>query len=347
MNINDKKHTHDTDFLIARILDCYDDFGDFELGELLLMDSNKTDKSALYIINYLMTELRKIVKNSRKYRNSIYYRNKNLATSINKKLEKLEREKNIPSIDTFQFLLKAMDFVDNGENQTSNEAEAMKIFISNENNMDVVQTQQDDKRKRKIKQFELTQEQKRTEYARKTIKADEENVEVKESEFLKNQNIYGALGLYVKKNFYPGNRICSYFGEMVRTEDVRKPEYKSDYLIELGDDENGVSMTVDASSSYVHSGYGKYINDPIFEDQINCRIDVYTNQNDNESYLGVYATRKVKKGEELLCNYGLEYWQEEHFYRLDLKLQHEINIQRAKKKLAEIPVSIDLTKDDS
>jgi hypothetical protein len=45
------------------------------------------------------------------------------------------------------------------------------------------------------------------------------------------------------------------------------------------------------------------------------------------------ATKGIKSGEEILCNYGVGYWEDEQFLKLSPPLQAEINRQRFKKKL--------------
>ena len=313
---------------IAEILACFGTFNRQQTGEDIMNADADSNKNGLFVISHLMKELKKIVSESQ-FWNSIYYQNKNFKNRVNTKLEKLE-EQRISKIKIFKILLEALGMNDNDETKVMKFIDEKIENLSSENQSS--RTNQKRKRKIKINEDELTQSEKRFLFAAEQIAKDKKNVKVAESDFLTSVGKNGQ-GLYAKKSFTKGEIICGYFGKMVPTADIEKNEYKSDYLIELGLDENGVHMSVDSADSDIDvSGYGKFVNDPIFENAINSYILVQAHADGNE-YIYMVATKGIKNGDEILCNYGVGYWEAEQFLKLSPPLQAEINRQRVKKKL--------------
>jgi len=241
-------------------------------------------------------------------------------------------EKNISKIKVFRKLLEAMGTT-NDKKEFMDLVEEKFQTLSSEHESST--TNQKRKRKIKINEEDLTSLEKRNLYAAASIEKDRKNVFIDTSDFLKSMGKNGQ-GLYAKKSFFKGEKICGYFGTLVPTKDIEKHDYKSDYLINLGPDENSINMSIDAADSDINvSGYGKFINDPIYTHKINSYIVVYT---DDLDYIGMFATKGIKAGEEILCNYGVEYWQDDQFLKLSPELQAEINRQRVSKNLPTLQI---------
>jgi len=75
----------------AEILHCFEEFNQRDRGQALLDGYIQSNKNDFFVISTLMKELRKIVRESTQFQNSIYYQDKKVYTTI--KNRKIGREK--------------------------------------------------------------------------------------------------------------------------------------------------------------------------------------------------------------------------------------------------------------
>jgi SET domain-containing protein len=105
-------------------------------------------------------------------------------------------------------------------------------------------------------------------------------------------------GLFAKKAIKKGTHICLYFGVLVPREQVYEGFYESDYLLE----QKGNDWIIDSADPL--SCLGRYANDSLSLQKSNTDFGFY-----EKPFSGfLYATRNIKKGEELYVSYGINYW---------------------------------------
>jgi len=145
--------------------------------------------------------------------------------------------------------------------------------------------------------------------------------------------IKGAgLGLFATKAFKSGEVVCNYGGELILTDIAMSNDYHSDYLFKINND-----WTIDGQD-FTSSGFGRFINDPIFTNKANCaiRANYKLNKNKKRIYdltasVVVLKDKTIKANAEILISYGNSYWVHEgKFGMLNNKQQLEVHANTTK-----------------
>jgi SET domain-containing protein len=117
---------------------------------------------------------------------------------------------------------------------------------------------------------------------------------------VKRSHLPGAgKGLFAKMDFKKGDRITEYAGRRRKWKDVKGEDGYNTYLLRLNR-----TTAIDARTS---KAPGRFANDAAGFVRVN-------GLSNNAEYLTygnkcfIEATRKIKKGEEILVSYGREFW---------------------------------------
>lgn len=106
-------------------------------------------------------------------------------------------------------------------------------------------------------------------------------------------------GLFTRRVIERGSQICSYGGHRVTAEQRADPDYDTTYVFSYWT-AKGEEVWVDAKDAYC--SYGRYANDPRDEAKTNAKIVRRGNR------IILVATAEILPGEEILIDYGYEYW---------------------------------------
>ena len=123
--------------------------------------------------------------------------------------------------------------------------------------------------------------------------------------YLKKSRMRNAgFGAFAKMDIPKGLRLAEYKGKRLTSEQVEKlPNSKLHYLFEINM-KSGANVYVDARLMK-YSNWCRYVNSikkPHQKKKENVRYYQYKQK------IWLKAMRKIKKGEELICDYGDEYW---------------------------------------
>jgi hypothetical protein len=120
---------------------------------------------------------------------------------------------------------------------------------------------------------------------------------------VKRSSILGAkLGLFTRVMVPLGRNLVEYTGISIPTNIAKSDSYISDYCLEVNDE-----ITIDAKHD--HGNLGRFINDGSFGFGKGCNSEyVLVLEKDELPTVWIRATRIIKPGEEILCNYGSDYW---------------------------------------
>jgi len=128
--------------------------------------------------------------------------------------------------------------------------------------------------------------------------------------YLKKSTIPGAgKGLFTKKDIAKGTRITEYKGKLHRWVDIRDEDGHNPYIFKIHS-----RLAVDGKPA-IHT-FGRYANDALGF----VRVKGIRNNSEYEvegRRVYIDATRNIKKGEEILVEYGAAFW------RLVRKVQRE------------------------
>jgi SET domain-containing protein len=102
-----------------------------------------------------------------------------------------------------------------------------------------------------------------------------------------------GLGLFAQKTFTRGEFIIEYTGELIPTAEADRRGGK--YLFVVSD-----SQTIDGKG---RANIARYINH-------SCTPNAEAELNEDELRVRIYAKKKILPGEEILYDYGSEYWEE-------------------------------------
>ena len=121
-----------------------------------------------------------------------------------------------------------------------------------------------------------------------------------------------GLGLFARKEIEAGEPITSYPGKMLTKKEVDE-KYPGGITAQcvLCDDDKQSSLCLDAGETT--SGYGRFANSPYGSGKdINAKFDVKVKMSQGKNkrkILGakIVATKPLKKGDEILVDYGADY----------------------------------------
>jgi uncharacterized protein len=102
-----------------------------------------------------------------------------------------------------------------------------------------------------------------------------------------------GLGLYAKKDFKKGDFIIEYTGDLVTTEEADRRGGK--YLFTVSP-----THTIDGKG---RDNIARYLNH-------SCKPNAEAELNEEELRVRIYAKKGIKAGEEIVYDYGKEYWDE-------------------------------------
>ncbi|USN87512.1 MAG: SET domain-containing protein [Candidatus Nomurabacteria bacterium] len=102
-----------------------------------------------------------------------------------------------------------------------------------------------------------------------------------------------GLGLFANRDFKKGDFIIEYTGEKISEDEANRRGGK--YLFELNDE-----WTIDAKG---RENLARYINH-------SCKPNSKPEIDDKEEHIFIYATKKIKVGDEITYNYGKWYLDE-------------------------------------
>jgi hypothetical protein len=265
-------------------------------------------------------------KTKSKYEDSIYYTNENVKVYVDKQLKRMEDIKN--SLEIHQFLKDEIERTINFEDPEANTPEAFKSFIKKLVDIEIENYVRPDLGKRKTKRRKLHDDDDDDYYyvpnitpvAVEESKNDEmviNGIPTIRDPYGDSNRVYLAasklgpnvgLGLFAKIDFNIDDYICAYLGEIVPTD--RNKEFDSDYRLEYNKE-----WTIDSTDP--HSCYGRYPNDPILKNLVNARLS----NRRKVIEACVKATKPIKAGDEILVEYGDNYWKSKKFFKLSHKLQ--------------------------
>jgi SET domain-containing protein len=102
-----------------------------------------------------------------------------------------------------------------------------------------------------------------------------------------------GLGLFARTDMKKGDFIIEYTGELISTEEADRRGGK--YLFTVSD-----TQTIDGKG---RDNIARYLNH-------SCAPNAEAELDEDELRVRIYAKKKILKGEEILYNYGKEYWDE-------------------------------------
>jgi hypothetical protein len=102
-----------------------------------------------------------------------------------------------------------------------------------------------------------------------------------------------GLGLFATQPFTRGDFIIEYTGELISTEEADRRGGK--YLFVVSD-----TQTIDGKG---RNNVARYINH-------SCAPNAEAELDEDELRIRIYAKKKILPGEEILYDYGKEYWDE-------------------------------------
>ena len=133
-----------------------------------------------------------------------------------------------------------------------------------------------------------------------------------------------GYGLFARKPIKALEEFCSYEGEEVPLEYLKKGYGNKDYVIEAIRNHKTLERVCMDSPGEADC-YGRYAQDPIDEDLVNAKILW------REGRMVLVATVPITPGDEIYVHYGLDYWKERlHF--LDEKSRARLMPRLLKKK---------------
>jgi hypothetical protein len=109
-----------------------------------------------------------------------------------------------------------------------------------------------------------------------------------------------GMGLFAKQRIEKDEMICWYGGVFVEKKVIDNGYYDSDYFLSRP----GSDMILDAEDPM--SCLGRYANDGLSFRQNNADFGFI----DGERTGYLYATKNIRKGSEIYCGYGANYWTE-------------------------------------
>jgi len=125
-----------------------------------------------------------------------------------------------------------------------------------------------------------------------------EYMEICMSKVVKNQ--YGVIA----KCDIASNKLIGYYKGLL----VNKNETFSDYKSEIGFNEKGEFMVLDAIEFL--SCHGRYINDSGKKLKENVIMILRDKEENINKKIEIKTIRKIRKGDEILSNYGVKYWED-------------------------------------
>ncbi|WP_395059816.1 SET domain-containing protein-lysine N-methyltransferase [Flavobacterium sp.] len=136
------------------------------------------------------------------------------------------------------------------------------------------------------------------------MKADINKINASESDYLytnPSQITNSGTGLYTAITIYKDEIIAIYKGKILNKNEAKAKadKGKDKYFINLLDGTILDSITIKCFAKYANDATGFSKSD--FKN--NAKIGLDENEN-----VCLIATRKIKQGEEVFCNYGKRYW---------------------------------------
>ncbi|GJJ76589.1 hypothetical protein EMPS_08948 [Entomortierella parvispora] len=130
--------------------------------------------------------------------------------------------------------------------------------------------------------------------------ADEELYEIRYID-TPDHPVCGSYGLFALKTLRPGLHLLDYIS-LVVPDEFADPD--SDHTLYLCND-----LNLDAS---VHGNHGRFVNDfrgiRTQEQGPNVGWDLYRDADTGQVRMGCKVLKRIRKGEEILCTYGHDYW---------------------------------------
>ncbi|KAF8972804.1 hypothetical protein BGZ46_010072 [Entomortierella lignicola] len=116
-----------------------------------------------------------------------------------------------------------------------------------------------------------------------------------------NHPVLGSYGLFATQTLRPGLHLLDYISLVVPDEHA---DPDSDHTLYLCND-----LNLDAS---IHGNHGRFVNDfrgiRSQEQGPNVAWDLYRDEITGQVRMGCKVLKRIKPGEEILCNYGKDYW---------------------------------------